>query len=1156
MASHDVDQDREVARSKANVRRGLDDRTAAILNRAQFRSWEHLKLDSGSGLLVHDHEKKPTVPKDEDDEEDFNGESDIKNTASSLGEAGWRSSSSSSAVKVGGGSASRRAGLLRYVMVALDLSKQAGGGSAASAGSAFAATSVASAANTVWAGGNRDGLIQNLLDFVTFFHRKNPIAMLGVMLCYNGTAEVVMPISGPGYVDGGTSSSGPGEAPALSKRRALERLLLDPKRGGGYFSLQRVVEAGCAELSGCPAYGQKELLLLSGSLTTHDKDHRKIDDLCRMLLTTSGTADIEALLGGAATTGATGTTTSSDDINQGTTSSSTSSTLLTNATNSSSNSMNNFSSSFLSRVRLHIVSVVPELRILKNLAHSYRIAKSGDDFRDMLLAHLQPPGQFEEAQEGDDPMKQKSATTRPFAYQVRMAFPRMVQRKGGAGGGENNHHSQLLLYECPECFDTTSRLPSKCSTCGIYLIDGTALVESRTGCEMIPYVPIRTTRNAHKQREGQLLQQSLTNSSGIMNGNVQVHHQAPAAAGPRAAPPDVSSGNNVVTTRSPAPAPACWACQQSRAVVCCPCCDAAFCDTCSVQSQLFLNFCPCCCQRWEDAIDDDQGREQEEKTRSSSSTTPASSTTSTSSTSAAGWLNSQPLPSVVARPDRAAGITVIVVDLNPLFWYAEGGDAATFLQELLKFIQKLHTSRHYVSLLSTARTAQQLALPPFAEEFLYTPQPSSSTSLQHNSSSSGNIPQQQLPMTLLPGDYMLLPPVPITEVEAHWPRVTWNLRAGLQQMKSDAVKMLSMLHKEKESAAVAKMNKSSDVVEVEAASDKQLDMFVRHTERALPAVLGKALCQIARFRAMADGSIVPVVDNGAGASRPASAAVSSSLSFQQDSSSYAYGQRTNDGPGEATIFKSREALAVASAAALLQDDEDFHHDGVGRGNSRIVIFDASSSAIAYAERYDALFRAVLAAKRHRVRIDSIRLPTLLQHDTSSSRSTNSCTSSTSPVEQQEGDQHARPGAFEPSILLGQAVRKTGGGTHEIYDLLLSEYLHTNAAVFPPSSATCAAVPSTDGSGPPLKMLKRACGPSPEDTEDDKSKNPPLGLAFSTTSLATVCACHQRLVESGYVCASCLSVCCDFTARCTECGTRFHAVPPEMWRRAVLAGAGP
>eukprot|EP00392_Amoebophrya_sp_AT5.2_P006397 g6409.t1 len=684
----DVDQD-------LNRSSFLDSRILSIQSRAKVRKWESLHIDPVTGILKRKPNPNPNAGAAAVDEQRTTAATSIRRRNEQVGGASSSTARSKpddhghdkgSLDPASGGAEAffpsttsqhttqqhDRESVLRYVMLVLDYSKDLG-----------------SDTHSVWKPTNREGLEENALDFVTFFHKKNPLAMLGVMLCGNGSAEVVLPVSGAGRgrlsvqqkraelakillrkCSGVEGRAGGGRVPAVGAGGSKQRQKpgddpeglhsRSPPLPAGYFSLQRCIEKASAELSRAPAYGRREILLLTATLTTHDPLHKTIEQHC-----------VDTLR-------------------------------KTNA-------------------KLHVVSVTPEIRILKAVSSSYKIASNADVFRQMLLSHLdncaQEPGAATRAGDGVESSDTGGAKT-SSVHLVRMGFPPQI----AADRVESRH-------ECPDCGDIASEVPSKCDTCGIYLVDGTALVEARaTHSRMARFRRIEYLKELQTQR----------GSSSLVGD--------PLLRAPR--PPNLH-------------AQVCWGCQQADATTCCPRCWVGFCASCAKQVQLYLSSCPgCTCSNGPD---------------------PATSTSGGSwSTVPRGAVDHDP-PDVTGVPPRAVVpvpappssggfLTVLVVDLNPFFWLFDA-DIALLLPELPKLVKFLPqgSGEHYVSVLATfggsSGGGNGTPSTPAATAPILRFRTGSTTKTK--------------PAVIRLRDLCVLPPVPTNEFCEHWPTVAMNLRAAL-----------------------------------------------------------------------------------------------------------------------------------------------------------------------------------------------------------------------------------------------------------------------------------------------------------------------------------------------------------------------------------------
>jgi transcription initiation factor TFIIH subunit 2 len=111
-------------------------------------------------------------------------------------------------------------------------------------------------------GGTRmDVTIQIVKQFIEEFYDQNPLSHLGLIVVYNGEAEVLTPLS----------SGKPVHQRALS---SLQRFVASqPPSSGGEFSLQNGLEVAGRSLGHQPGHGSREVVILTAALSTCDPGH-------------------------------------------------------------------------------------------------------------------------------------------------------------------------------------------------------------------------------------------------------------------------------------------------------------------------------------------------------------------------------------------------------------------------------------------------------------------------------------------------------------------------------------------------------------------------------------------------------------------------------------------------------------------------------------------------------------------------------------------------------------------------------------------------------------------------------------------------------------------------------------------------------------------
>ena len=265
------------------------------------------------------------------------------------------------------------------------------------------------------------------------------------------------------------------------------------------------------------------------------------------------------------------------------------------------------------------------------------------------------------------------------------------------------------------------------------------------------------------------------------------------------------------------------------------------------------------------------------------------------------------------------------------------------------------------------------------------------------------------------------------------------------------------------------------------------------------AALGQAVLLIQRWRGAA-----------AGAGYPAGQLFSAGDSFSKVNSS------GTDQVGGTTSAAGLLGTAGAPAERTFsKSDQHEHHE---QQLGRVVLLDGSVCRERYCTSYTRLMQTFGAARKAKVPIDVLQLPT---------------------TEAGAGADPARQPP-ERSTLLSHAAAKTGGQCISI---------RSWATLVPSAVFGC-------GSGRMgLARLEQIIGVVQRSGSSDgssaatvaallPSEDEPRGS--SERFLGSVCMCHQRLVGWGYVCSSCLAVYCSPRGICGMCGVRF-SVSRELWR---------
>ncbi|CAD7931981.1 unnamed protein product [Amoebophrya sp. A120] len=1283
-ASSDFRQYTDVDQDNANARSFNDERIEKIKNRAKLRKWDRLEVDSETGNLV-DTGGSTAVLREQQAEEKAQRERLLlyrgggttgfpSTTATTLGaEDGTRRQGSD---ELPPRSTSRiikkppppSASLLRYVMVILDWSKEID----------------TSEIHSVWKPSNREGMATTVVDFVSFFHKKNPISMLGVSLAMNGGCEVAVPISGNSSMrtSRGASASSYGATainpPSSSfssaatvgssspspissaKRDQLVRILerksahLSRTGGGvastttsslanpiagaasrtstnvattsphaGKFSLQACIELAEQQLKQCPAYGRREVILCTANLATFDKNHKQIEFYCRQLMqkekkTTIGDPALYERLFG----------------------------------------------------------------------KSYRLG-SGEEEHEALV---------EDSTDHDDP----------------------------------------YLYQCPDCLDFTISLPAKCFTCGIYLVDGTSLVESRcssgagggsesevgaqehafastsssTGVaarhlyygrseqKMLPFVRLtdnfKTDGSSSLQDAGHRQAEQGTSAAAALPNKARKLMQPPAAF-----PPAIGSTNSSSNVRKIGPStspgapsssstsrlrrqkflPCCAMCQQDYAKVECPVCNSHFCNTCSIQSQLYLNLCPAGCMLGHNLVD--SARMISPPAEDALLRPPAGTSMIATNPTKTSKSKFQPLkPLLLAAPPShpPSELIVLVLDLNPCFWFYEA-DIGLLIPELAKLVKLAFSSGgagNYVAVLGTIRTGRDVGAGSSSrfeedKEFIHSASSASgsssqtgaparaakqdchhllaelNTALPYNANFKNpkamRSPHEQVQEL---GELMLLPPVPVSEFDAHWQRLIRNILMALQVWQKRVVKAQQVVRASGTSttspaAAASRSTNRPEAPTVRldrdpgAAAQKIFsDWFEEERDSLMPAVLAKALCLLAKFssgdtriaNAKATSSNSNIFEGknknkknsskrtAAGGAKTAALGSynpqveellkqKNRLELEEEEEEFFLGSEDEDSPSgghasgstasrrsnQVTIFQNAEELITASATAQMglagttsSGGGIVNHDSemnTGSGSAatavtsatvdisqvqqtlrgRIIIIDGSVSETQYAAFYDALFRTFLSAIQQKVRVDLLRFPaSCSEAGTATSdaaramggtnrNGTNETTrSALLPSEDQHAVDDVRniSTTCKRSVLLQQGVEKANGKIVEIDKV---EDIHATAALYTlflqPSPKAELFLKPLEPASVLLSMMRTSGMTSTSSSSTSNSAN-------TMCNLATVCACHRKLVNSGMVCSGCLSVYCEMQAVCGNCGTRFQNCSAEQTRGFLKA----
>mmetsp|Transcript_17730 Transcript_17730/g.25019 ORF Transcript_17730/g.25019 Transcript_17730/m.25019 type:complete len:718 (+) Transcript_17730:18-2171(+) len=280
--------------------------------------------------------------------------------------------------------------------------------------------------------------------FVMEYYDQNPLSHLGIVLCRNGEAEILAPLSGSKRV-ALTALAAVAEGSknrlldAISDAAAADSSSSSKERNGGVWSFQNGLEVSGRSLGHMPRYGSREVVVLVGSLSTCDPADVLVETLPKLVH---------------------------------------------------------------AKVRVSCVALSAEMSVCRKICERtggvMGVALDGRHCADLIMGLTTPPPKINNddlyqdngSNDNNNHENHHHEQDQQYCEFVQMGFPTretediptLIHAGAGSSLGSGNHNNatkdtsmpRLLFartgYICPRCHAKVSELPSDCAVCNLKLV--------------------------------------------------------------------------------------------------------------------------------------------------------------------------------------------------------------------------------------------------------------------------------------------------------------------------------------------------------------------------------------------------------------------------------------------------------------------------------------------------------------------------------------------------------------------------------------------------------------------------------------------------------------------------------------------------------------